>query len=375
MKITVDKELLYKAVIIAESVISSKNINTILSNCLFNVTEDELEIISTDNEMAIKTRIEIVSDGTASFLVNGKKFSSILKELPSGEIELYVNDKLQIDISSTFKDIKGNYSIIAADSTDYPEIPEFIESDSIEMEQSVLREMLKKVIYAASRDTIKPAFNGIYFVIENGNNITTVATDSRRLSMISRTLNISMSNFEGFIIPLKTINEIYKMLESTETCNFTVANNQCFFRIGKTDVISRIVDGQFPAYKHVIPKDHIIETVIETKSLLDSIKRVIIFASEPTYTIILNFSSGKLTINASTTDLGTAEEEIILDPPFENSVILRINAQFLIDSLREIDSLYVKCGITGEMSPLKLVPQDDPNYVSVVMPLHKPSNE
>ena len=369
MKIIVDKELLYKAVVSAESVISSKSANTILSNCLFNVTKDELEIISTDNEIAIKTRVEIVSDKAMSFLVNGRKFSGILKELPLGELELNVNDNLQIDITSTFKDIKGKYSIIAADSANYPEIPEFIENNSIEIEQSILREMLKKVIYAASRDTIKPVFNGIYFTIENGNNITTVSTDSRRLSMISRMFDAFVSDFEGCIIPLKTINEIYKMLESIGTCNFTVANNQCFFRIGKTDLISRIVDGQFPNYKHVIPKDYIIETVIETKSFLDSIKRVIIFTSEPSYKIILSFNPGTLTINASTVDIGEAVEEIALNTVFDSSITLGINAQFLIESLREIDSPYVKCSITGQMNPLTLTPQDDPNYVSVIMPI------
>jgi len=376
MKITVDKDLLYKAVVTADSIVSSKNVNTILSNCLFNVSKDEMEIISTDNEIAIKTRIEIVSDEAMSFLVNGKKFSGILKELPAGELELHVNDKLQIDLSSTFKDTKGNYSIIAMDAANYPTIPEFVESDSIEIEQSVLREMLKKVIYAASRDTIKPVFNGIYFTIEKGNNITAVSTDSRRLSMISKKLQTSISNFEGFIIPLKTINEIYKMLESTETCNFTVSNNQCFFRIGKTDIISRIVDGQFPNYKHVIPKDYVIETVIETKSFLDSIRRTMIFASEPSYKVILHFTSGKLVINANAVDLGTAEEEIVLDTPFENDITLGINAQFLIDSLREIDSHYVNCSVTGQMNPLTLVPQDDPNYISVIMPIQiKTSNE
>jgi len=376
MKIIVDKELLYKAVATADSIVSSKSINTVLSNCLFNINKDEMEIISTDNEIAIKTRIEVVSDETMSFLVNGKKFSGILKELPPGELELYVNDKLQIDISSTFKDTKGNYSIIAMDSTNYPAIPKFIESDSIEIEQSVLREMLKKVIYAASKDVIKPVFNGIYFTIENGNNITAVSTDSRRLSMITKKLNASISNFEGFILPLKTINEIHKMLESTETCNFTVTDNQCFFRIGKTDIISRIVDGQFPNYKHVIPKDYVVETAIETKLFLDSIRRTMIFASEPSYKIVLHFTSGKLVINASAVDLGTAEEEIILDTSFENDITLGVNAQFLIDSLREIDSNYVKCSVTGQMNPLTLVPQDDPNYISVIMPIQiKTSNE
>ncbi|HOO70594.1 MAG TPA: DNA polymerase III subunit beta [Spirochaetota bacterium] len=376
MLITVDKETLLKSINIADSIISSKNINTILSNCLFNVISDEIEIISMDNEIAVRTRIDAVSDKAGSFTANGKKFSILLKELPNDELVLKINDKMLIDIKSKAKEIKGHYSLVGTSADEYPEIPEIVDENSIELDQGVFKEMIKKTIYAASTDTIKPVFNGMFFTVNSSGHLTAVATDSRRLSLISRPIDNSIDLGEGIIIPLKTVHEIYRLLENTGTCRFAVNKNQCFFKIGKTEIISRVVDGNFPNYRQVIPKEYSLEAVIETKRLLESVRRVMIFSREPANRIIMNFSANKLHIEANTPELGQAEEEIEIETKTAESFTLGINAQFLIDSLREFDSPSLKCGITGQMSPVSLIPEDDENFVSVIMPIQiKSANE
>jgi DNA polymerase-3 subunit beta len=370
MKINIDREMLLKAVITADSIVSSKNVNTILSNCLFNVSKDQIEIISTDNEIAIRTKIDAVSDGSISFTANGKKFSSFLKELPNDEIVLDINDSLIIELRTKSKEVKGHYTLIGTSTEEYPAIPSFDEKDAIELDQPVLREMIKKVVYAASHDTIKPVFNGIFLVSEKNREMTVVSTDSRRLSMITRIMesnDIKMEN--GFIIPLKTVNEIFRLLESAGRCRFSYNRNQCFFRIGNTEIISRVVDGQFPNYKHVIPSDHIMDVVIETQKLLKLVKRVIIFTREPANKIICHFKKDTLVIEASTPELGEAREEIDIENSSSESITIGINAQFFIDCLKEIDSYSIRCGITGQMSPVTITPEDDSNYVSVIMPI------
>jgi DNA polymerase-3 subunit beta len=369
MRITVDKDILLKSIHIADSIISSKNINTILSNCLFNVIADEIEIVAMDNEIAVRTRIDAVSDNSGSFTVNGKKFGFLLKELPNDELEISINDKMLIDVKSKAKDLKGHYSLVGTAADDYPEMPEIVNENSIEIEQSVLKEMIKKTVFSASTDTIKPVFNGIFFTIDQNGNLTAVATDSRRLSLIARSIDNSFDLGEGIIIPLKTIHEIYRLLENTGTCRFAVTGKQCFFKIGKTEIISRIVDGHFPNYRQVIPREHSFEAVIETKKLLETVRRVMIFSREPANRIILTFSENKLHIEASTTELGHGEEEIEIELKKADAISLGINAQFLIESLREIDSFSLKCGITGQMSPVSLIPEDDSNHVSVIMPI------
>ncbi len=109
---TVDKDSLQRSIMIADSIISSKNVNTVLSNCLFNISRDSVEIVSTDNEIGIRTRLDGVADGEISLTANGKRFASILKELPMGEIVVDVNNSFQVNIKTRAKDIKARYTLV-----------------------------------------------------------------------------------------------------------------------------------------------------------------------------------------------------------------------------------------------------------------------
>ena len=367
MKITINKETILKAINIAESVISSKNINTILSNCLFNIYENGIEIISTDNEMAVKTAINAVTDGNFSFTTNGKKLSAIIKELPDEDVSLNVDKSMTINIKSS--NVKGSYTIYGTSSDEFPRFPEIANENSIEIEQAVFKEMIKKVIYAAAIDTIKPIFNSIFITSDKAGSITAIATDSRRLSMITREIDSEAFIGEGIIIPLKTINEVYKLLTNSGICKISFDSKQCHFVINETEIISRVVEGQFPNYKQIIPKEYSHRSVIETAKILDSVKRAMIFTREPANKIIMTFYKDLLQIEASTPELGQAEEELNVESDNKEKIYLGINSHFLFDSLRQIDSFSFTCGITGQMSPVTLIPDDDKNFISVIMPI------
>jgi DNA polymerase-3 subunit beta len=144
--------------------------------------------------------------------------------------------------------------------------------------------------------------------------------------------------------------------------------NQCFFKIGNTDIISRVIDGQFPNYKQVMPKDFISFSVLDTKKFTESLKRVMILTKEPTYKIILNFSKDQLVMESKLQDIGETQE--IIDIEYSgNDISLGINSQYLMDSIREIDSISFKISITGNMSPVTITPENSADYVSVIMPI------
>ncbi len=375
MIINVDKENLLKTINIAESAISSKNINTILANCLFKISSNNIEILSTDNEIAIRSKIDGVSDTEGEFTANGKKFSSILKELPNDEVTIKIDDSYSIDIKSKSKNVKGHYKLIGMGSEDYPEIKKMDETNSIEIDQLILKEMFKKVIYAASNDTIKPVFNGLYLVNDSENNITAVATDSRRLGIIKRKISNEINLDDGIIIPLKTVNEVFRLLDSEDKCYFSIENNQCFFKIGNNEIISRIIEGQFPNYKQVIPKEFTHETIIDKKKLRESMRRAMIFTREPAFKVVLTFENDKLIIEANTPDLGEAEEEINIESNNGDKLVIGINGQFMLDALKEISSEKIVCRLTGNMSPVTISPQDDEDYISVIMPIQIKNRE
>lgn len=373
MRIEIDKDQLMEAIGIADSIIPSRSVNAILSNCLFNVIKDEIEIISTDNEIGIKTRVEAVADGEVSFTVEGKRFYGILKELPRGIVYIDVSSSSALDITS--KAIKGHYKLLGTSAEDYPDLPAFYNKEEVEIKQSEFKALIKKVMYAAASDNLKPVYNGIYIVPDVSKKITFIATDSRRLAIITKEMDAPVEIEEGVIIPLKTIHELFRLLTTEGTCGLSITRNQCFFRINDTEVMSRVIDGQFPNYKQVIPKDYQNVVTVQTDRFLNSLRRAMVFTREPSNRVILHFSSEKLIIEAKTPDLGEAEEEIPVESDIKEAISIGINAQFLLEALREMESNTVAVGITGQMSPLTISPDNNRNYISVIMPIKIKSSD
>lgn len=367
MKFEAEKDQLLKSITIADSIITSKNVNTILSNCLFNVSPDGINIISTDNEIGIKTFCAAKSDGNFSFTVNGKRLASIIKEIPKGNVLIEIGENYSVNVKN--KGLRGNYTLVGMQKGEFPDLPVFVEKNSIEMDQSALKDVIRKVAYAAATDSIKPSFCGVYFISEEKGSLTTVATDSKRLSLVSSQINSELKIEEGVIIPLKTVHEVSRLLSSQGKCSFSIGKNQCFFRIGETEIISRLVDGQFPNYKQVIPKEYKMKVVVEKSKLLEALRRVMIFTREPAYKILLYIHKEQMKIEAKTKELGEAEEEIRVTSSTDDKITIGLSAQYFIESIKEIDTDDVDLSITSNISPLMISPKGNKKDVSVIMPI------
>lgn len=368
MNFTIEKDILLKAVSIADSAVSSKNINTSLGYCLINIYDNFLTISGTDNDIAIRHKCDVISDGNFSFIVNGKKVIQIIKELPKGEIDISVDSNFGVSIKSRSKDVKGVFKVIGSENIDYPVIPDFDDKKSFSFDQNKFKEMIRKVSYAASNDSIKPAFNGVYIVSEKSGFLSVVASDSRRLSISSDSVNESFFQKEGIIVPLKTVNEIMKILSSGEFL-FYVNENQCFFKIGNTEIISRIIDGQFPNYKQVIPKDYSLKIYIPREKLIETIRRILVFTKEPSYKVVLSFSKEKVLIESKTAELGEASEYIDIESNLSDKIVIGINAQYVLDAVKELESPVVECGINGPMNPVTFSPEGDGRNLAIIMPI------
>lgn len=368
MMIEVDKNQLVKAATVADSVVSSKSINVLLTQCLFTVNNDTLDITGTDNEIGIKTSVEVIADGTIQFTLNGKRLVGLLKEFPDGMITLNVNNN-NVSISSKSGVVKGQYILVGGSPDAYPVMPQFNVKKAIEIEQQILKEMLGKTIHAAAHDTVKPIFNGVYMSSEEEKSLTVVATDSRRLAMVKSVMSGTINIKEGVVLPLKTVNEVIRLLGSKETCSIAFDENRCLIKVGKTEVVSRIIDGQFPDYKQVLPKDFLMKAVIEVKKLRDALNRIKNFTNEPSWRILLTFNTTTLKIEASYPDQGEGQEEVPIESDCKEPLTIGINVQFVLDLLKEIDSFGIVICATGVMSPLVLYPEDNINFRSVIMPI------
>jgi DNA polymerase III subunit beta len=368
MNFIVDKEQLLKSVIIADSVVSSKNVNTLLNHCLFTVSKNSLQLSGTDNEIAIKNNIDVISNDSFSFTLNGKKIIQILKEFPKGEIIVDCDDSFSVTIKSKSSDLKGIYKIIGTGKEDYPEIPSISEKDAFICDQQEVKEMIRKVSYAAALDSIKPVFFGIYFISEGNGVFSMVASDSRRLSISSRKNMGNIEIKEGIIIPLKTIHELSKVL-SVGTMNFQIKGAQCFFRVGNTEIITRLVDGQFPNFRQVIPKDQSVQIYVKKSKLIETIRRVMVFSKEPSYKIIITCLKDRLTLEAKVPEIGEALETLDVESNGNEKIVIGINSQYMIDSLKEIDSENIIMGVNGSMNPVTIRPENDEMSIAVIMPI------
>jgi DNA polymerase III subunit beta len=369
MRVEADKDILLKCISIVDSLIPSRNVNAILANCLFTVSKDKIQISATDNEIGIKTAFEATADHDISFTVNGARLASLLKEMPSGIIAIDIDDSYQIDVNTKSLEVKGDFTLLGTSGDNFPEIPDFYEKGAVEIDQGDLKDMIRKVIYAAATDTIKPFFNGVFFVSQSRENLTLVATDSRRLSIITRKLNNEIDLDEGIIIPLKAMHEIQRLLGTEGTCSFSIHENQCFFKIGGTQFVTRTIDHKFPNYKQVIPKEQDIAINVSRGKLIESLRRALIFTRTPANTVLCHFKKDQLTIEVKTSELGECVEDIIADSDIKEAITIGLNAQFLFESVKEMDSETVNVGITGQMSPVKFIPDNDPDFISVIMPI------
>lgn len=374
MLFTVDKDSFLKNLIISDSAVSSKNSNTILSHCLFTIENKSLEISGTDNDISIRTIIDVISDNNFSFTSNPKKIIQIIKELPKGEISIDVDDNFNIVIKSNIKELKGKYKLPGTDKSDFPVIPRINQKEAFEVEQSVFKDMIKNVSYAASTDVIKPSFNGVYFISEKKGFLSVVASDSRRLSICTRSFNDDVEIKEGVIIPLKTINDLLKILGNGK-CFILVKNNQCYFKIDNTEIITRVIDGQFPNFRQVIPVDYIKKVYVKKENLIDSLRRVMVFTKEPSYKVYLHVDENKIKIEAKTAEIGEGFEEISAESSNKEKISLGINSQYLLDSIKDIDFDTIELGITGVMSPLCIKNEKDEHTTAVIMPIQIKSGD
>ncbi len=365
MLITAEKSALQNAVIIADSIIQGKSINQVIDNCLFSVSPDYIEIASTDNDISIKTVVECEADEEFIFTCDGKKLTQILRELPDGNVTISLTENM---MSVTSLQVKGNYKLVTTDGSEFPELEYGTFDNPVSISQAQFKRMIKKVIFSASHDSVKPVFNGLYILSRENDQLALVTSDSRRLSYIHETVENSAELSDGVVIPLKTVNEIYKLLD-TGLFECSITGSQCMFRIGSTTIISRLIDGTFPDFEKVSPKNFIDTAVIDTKKCIESLKRVMVFTKEPTYKVTMEFRNNILVIGSRTPEFGEANEEVIIERNVDESLTIGINAQYLMDVLKEIDSYALKMNITGQLSPVMIVPEDVDNYISVIMPI------
>ncbi len=363
MEIIADKGSFLKAVNWVGGVTSQKaNTLPILGNILLETNKNgTLSLIGTDLEVGISTAIPVKIEKEGSITVPAKKLYEIIRELPDGEIEIIVAKNNAVNIKAG----KAYFKIMGLSKEDYPKLPEWSAENAIEMDQAVVRESFSLTSFAISYDETRYVLNGVLVSVK-GNKMRFVATDGRRLAFIEKTFTNPTGKSFDMIVPMKAVQELLKMLTWEGTVQIIPSQNQVIFNMGQTFLVSRLIEGHFPNYEQVIPKDEKITSSSNREELLQAIRRTSLLTSPDSPAVKLDFIKGKILVSSRSPNLGEAKEELGADVK-GGDLAIGFNPHYLIDVLKNLDMDMVSFSLTDSDKPGLVKGKD--GYLYVVMPM------
>lgn len=364
MKIVTSKETLNNAIQVVQRAVSIRNPLPILAGIKFETLEDRVFLTATDLDIGIRCSFpaEILEQGTV--VLPAKYISELVRRLPEAPVF--------IEADPTTGSAKVQYGQSETRINGYPpeEFPEFpipAGINTFALPGDLLKEVVRQVVFAAGNDENRPVFMGVLLEI-NGGELQVVATDTYRLAW----RKVKLENCEeldiNLIIPGKTLNELARIISSyDQKIEITVAKNQILFVADNVWLISRLIDGQFPKYKQVIPKNYDLRVRLKTKELLDAAERASLLAREGSPVIKLQVNQDMLVVSAAS-EAGRVHEELSV---FQEGEPLQVafNARYLGDVLKIIGTDEIMFEFTGPLSPGIIKPVGDIEYLSLLLPV------
>jgi len=343
MKIKTNKEELQAAIATVSNIVSPKATLPILSNMLLETKENVLNLNTTDLDIGISCELPVHVYEQGAITIPAKRFSDIVRELPSGEVIIVARKNNQIDIEG----LNCRFKLNGLPKEEFPKFPEFKDKEAVLIKQIDLKEMIRLTNFAVSYEESRYVLNGLLLEVA-GDVVRMVATDGRRLAKIEKKLIQSAHKDFHIIIPVKAINEINRNLKDEGQVNIIHGVNQDGVLIA-----TRIIEGEFPNYKQVIPKEGNNKAKVKTQDLLAAIRRANLLATPDFQAIKFELFKDKLVISKTTPDVGESREEVAVEYG-QQELIVGFNPQFFIDVLKNINEEYVPMEFLGPDKPCVL---------------------
>jgi DNA polymerase III subunit beta len=361
MKFSVTKEKLLEALQQVQNVVSTRTTLPILSNVLLQANETELYLTTTDLDVGVRGTCEAHVDKAGATTLPARRVFNIIRELPSSEIQIDVDGKNAASIRSG----QSFFKILGLPEDEFPPLPKFEGAKVVTMRQKDLRDGLRKTSYAISTDETRYVLNGVLFSFKD-NKLTLVATDGRRLAMAEIELEFPRSHESDLIIPTKAVTELQRLLTDDGDVKVSMSNGQIAFDLNKTLLVSKLIEGNYPNYRQVIPGEAKERIKLEREMFLNSLRRVSLLASDKSHSVKLNFSKNNLDITANTPEVGEAKESLAI-PYKGREFSIAFNPEFLMAPLRALAEDEVFLDLIDEMSP-GVVKIQTP-FLYVIMPM------
>jgi len=373
MKLTCTKENLSKALSLVSGA-AGKNINLpILSNILFKVDSQKAELISTNLELAIVVNLRSVIESPGSFTVPAKTLTDFVNLLSDDKVDLeQTENELVIKCGKSSTKIKGS------SAEEFPVIPTIEGETGFLIEAELLKKGLSQVTPAIAKNDIRPELSGVYFGFNQGaeKSLVMAATDSYRLAEKHLKLTQGDAQFR-IIVPNHTAHEIGRILAFGETgeekgARILIGENQIALHFGNVQLISRLVDGQYPDYTQIIPKEFKTTALFSTNHMTKEIKAASLFTTTGVNAINFEVRAGEgvVKITSMSTQTGEYASEIAAEVTGDDGAIL-LNHRYLLDGLNNLGTESTVMKLVNGDSPCIFAPEGDDSYLYIVMPIRK----
>ena len=368
MKFSILQKDLLNSLQVISSVVPVRSATPIAENILFTVEKNMLQITGTDIEVSMRTEIPITESITpGSIALPGKIITEMIRSLPNIPITFETDESNKVKITTD----KGVYSLSGISQENYPELPSLSEEKSISIASDKLKRMLTKTIFAVSSEELRPALMGVYFQIMK-DELRMVATDGHRLSKIVDTDFSYDQDPVMMIIPPKAVQIAIKNFTENGLTKIQFNNEALSFTFDNTVLYTRLVEGEYPDYEKVIPRENEFKLTVDKEVLISATKRVSIFSSALTHQIRYSLTQDSLKIQSEDVDIGgEAKEELSVEFSGEEMDI-GYNAEYILDILKHIDDDQVLFHINSPVKATLVTPikqKENESFVMLIMPI------
>jgi DNA polymerase-3 subunit beta len=367
MELVVRKNDLLRELQLFQGIVERKNTIPILANVLLDAKEGEVKFLATDLEVGLRSRCDATVSKPGALTLPAKKLYEIVKSLPDTDIRI-AEDKSGVKVAADRFDSRMQ----TLPKDDFPTLPESGGNPTAMLAGSALREMVAKTQFAITGEDTRYFLNGAQFVLR-AESMSLVATDGHRLALVTvaRQGGDETTAEVKAILPKKTLGELGRLLaEGDSAVAYERGENHLFFDVGGRKLISRMIDGQFPAYERVIPKGNDKHIEFERERLTNAVKRVALLSNERSRAVKFIIDKGKVDVTSSSPELGEAHETLPVDYS-GTSLQICFNAQYVLDFLAVVSTDVVALDLKDEVSQAVMTPvgAEGYDYTYVIMPM------
>lgn len=368
MKLTIAKADLQRGLARIQSIVEKRNSMPILANALLDAADGRLEIAATDLEVGIRGSEPAEVSKPGGLTVSAKKLFEIVRELPDDRVQLEATPNSYLEIQCA----RARFTLAGTASEEYPTLPVFAPARTAMVQAAVLGSMIERTMYAASADETRYNLNGVYLeVLEETGKIRMAATDGHRLALVDRNLANEVEGLtSGVIIPRKGLAELKRLVDEDDAEEIELAfeGNNGLARKGGVTLVMRLIEGEFPNYRQVIPKEQGIALTLPVDAISQAVRRVALLSSERSRAVKFELTESQLVISSNNPDLGDAREELDIEYSGE-PLSIGFNARYLQDALGASHAKEIQLALLDDLSPARITPTDDPDTLAVVMPM------